>query len=186
MIGSIVSKFYKENASTSLISKDLLVNLIEFEALLKKGKVKDFNAVIVYSDKGLSAKEAVKSSTVQYIGNLKQGNCKSEPPSLVHYLWIGDTKSDKKSILKQASIEKNNIIKLKYYHTSKKQKVDEILVLQIEDYNVAEKMILKADELKFTTINSMLDLSVDSNIVIDGNEVANQLGMHFIGKFELY
>lgn len=99
-------------------------------------------------------------------------------------MWIGDNKLDKKNILKQASIEKGDVIKLNYYHSSKKEKIDEILILQVEDYDVAEKMILKADELKFNMASSMLDLIVNSTIVIDGNEVANKLGMNYIAKFD--
>ncbi len=181
---AIITKYYNRSGLFSAIAKDLMLNAKEFESLLEKSKVQDFNSVIAYSDNGLSAKDAVKSSTVQYIGSLKQNSGKSATLSLVHYLWIGDTKLDKKNILKQASIEKSDVIKLNYYYCNKKEKMDQILILNVADYDVAEKMILKADEQKFNLTNSMLYISINSNIVVDGDEVGSKLGIVYVGKFE--
>lgn len=68
--------------------------------------------------------------------------------------------------------------------SSKSEKLDEILILQIEDYNIAEKMILKVEELKMITAHSMLELVVKGTIEIHGEKIADMLGMKYIGKFD--
>ncbi|WP_132226003.1 hypothetical protein [Pedobacter sp. ok626] len=100
-----------------------------------------------------------------------------------HHLWVGESKLDKKNILRQAGIDKDNVVKLNYYHTAKSDNLDKILILQVKDYNVAEKMILKVDEMKILIANSMLDLLVKGSLKIEGESIADALGMKYIGKF---
>ena len=72
---------------------------------------------------------------------------------------------------------------MNYNHTPKSRKLDEILILEIKGYSVAEKMILKVDEMKIVTANSMLNLVIKGNLKIDGEKIADILGMKYIGKF---
>lgn len=181
----MIMKYYKESVDIKTIAHDILVDEKEFAALCKKYKISDFNSVIAYEDNGLSEKSAFGSKTVKYVGKLLQASENiSSGDSEVHHLWVGENKLDKKNILKQAEIDKNKVIKLNYYHTAKSGKLDEILILQVEDYIVAEKMILKVDELKILLANSILDLVLKGNLKIDGEKTADILGMKYIGKFD--
>jgi hypothetical protein len=180
----MIMKYYKKAVDIKTAAHDILVDEKELEVLLKKHNINEFNSVIAYEDNDLSEKKASGSKTVKYIGKLLQASGEeTASDSEVHYLWVGENKLDKKNILKQAEIDKNNVVKLNYYHASKSGKLDEILILQVEDYNVAEKMILTVDEMKIITANSMLDIIVKGNIKIDGEKIADALGMKYIGKF---
>jgi hypothetical protein len=170
--------------NTADVCADILVDNQAFEDLCRKHKINNFNAVIAYEDSDLTKKQASSSETVQYIGKLQQISEEHDLDSDVHYLWIGENTLDKKNILKQAEINKEDVIKLNYYHTPKSTRLDEILILQVEDYNVAEKMILKTDELKITTANSILDLIIKGNKKIEAEKIGNMLGMKYIGTFD--
>ncbi|GAA5098626.1 hypothetical protein GCM10023210_35010 [Chryseobacterium ginsengisoli] len=182
----MIMKYYKKPVDIKTVAHDILVDEKEFESLCKKHKISDFNSVIAYEDSDLSEKKASGSTAVKYIGQLQQASDENlSEDSTVHHLWIGENKIDKKNILKQAEIDKDKVIKLNYYHTAKSEKLDEILILQVEDYNVAEKMILKVDTMKITTANSMLDLAVKGNLKLDGEKIGSALEMKYIGKFDL-
>jgi len=181
----MIMKYYKKSVDIKTVAHDILVDEKELQALCKKHKISDFNSAIAYEDNDLSEKKAAGSTTVKYIGQLQQTSDENlSDDSIVHHLWVGENKLDKKNILKQAEIDKDKVIKLNYYHTAKSGKLDEILVLQVEDYNVAEKMILKVDTMKIITANSMLDVVVKGNSKIDGEKIADVLGMKYIGKFD--
>lgn len=180
----IVMRYYRKPVDIKAISRDILVGQTELEPLLKKSKTSIFNSVIAYQDKGLTEKAASGSRTVKYIGNLAEGTGNLADAAAVHHLWIGENKLDKKNIIKQAGIDKDKLIKLNYYHTAKGGKVDELLILQVEEYNVAEKMILKADEMQLLTASSILELVVQSKVKIDGDSLADVWGMKYIGKFD--
>lgn len=89
----------------------------------------------------------------------------------------------KKNILKQAGIDKDSVIKLNYHSQSKSVKLDEMLVLQVEDFNVAEKMILKVDKMKIVSAHAMLDLVMKGESQVEPEQVALALGMSYVGKF---
>lgn len=181
----MIMKYYKTSVDNKTVAHDILVDESEFEALCKKHKISGFNSVIAYEDNDLNEKAALGSRTVKYIGKLQGVSSEySSDGSSVHHLWVGDNKLDKKNILRQAEIDKDTVIKLNYYHTAKGGKLDEILILQVEDYNVAEKMILKVDEMKIRTANAILDLVVKGGLKKDGESIADALGMRYIGKFD--
>lgn len=180
----MVIKYYKTPVDHKAVAHDIIVDEKEFEALCKKFKASSFNSVIAYGNNGLNEKAALGSRTVKYIGKLPAASDEDlSDGSSFHYLWVGENKLDKKNILKQAGIDKGEVIKLNYYHTAKSDKLDKILILQVKDNNVAEKMILKADEMKILTASSMLDLLVKGGFKIDGESIADALGMKYIGKF---
>ncbi|MEC3875492.1 immunity 22 family protein [Chryseobacterium salviniae] len=179
----MIMKFYKKEAIITQVSDDILVDNTLFEDLCRKHKIKTFNAVIAYEDHSLTEKNASSSKTVTYIGKLPQITNDDESDAEIHYLWIGENKLEKKDIPKQAGISREDFVQLNYYYTPKSGRLDEILILQVEDYNVAEKMILKAEELKLTTTHSILDLIVKGNKKIDAEKIGNFLGMKYIGRF---
>lgn len=45
-------------------------------------------------------------------------------------------------------------------------------------------MILKVDQLKIITANSILELVVNGTIELDGEKISDRLGMNYIGKFD--
>ena len=180
----MIMKYYKNSLNIKTIANDIGVDKNELETLLRGHSFIGFNAVVAFEDNDLDEKDASRSETIKYIGKLAQFSHQSLSDYEVHYLWIGDNKIDKKNILQQAALNKKDIIKLNYYHTSKSEKLDEILILQIEDYNIAEKMILKAEELRMITAHSVLELVVKGSIEIHGEKIADMLGMKYIGKFD--
>lgn len=181
----MIIKYYKKPVDIKSVAHDFLVDGIELEALCKKQNINDFNSVIAYEDSHLTKKKASGSITLKYVGQLEQvTDEKLSDDSTIHYLWVGENKLDKKNILKEAEIDKAKVIKFNYYHNSKAGKLDEILILQVEDYNVAEKMILKVDEMKILTAHSILDIAVKGNLKMDGEKIAQALGMKYIGSFD--
>ena len=180
----MVMKYYKIPVDHKTVAHDILADEKEFESLCKKIKAGSFNSVIAYDDNGLNEKAALGSRTVKYIGKLPSASDEDlSGDSSFHYLWVGENKLDKKNILGHAGIDKSKVVKTNYYHTAKSDKLDNILILQVKDYHVAEKMILKADEMNILTANSMLDLLVKGELEIDVESVADALGMKYIGKF---
>jgi hypothetical protein len=180
----MIMKYYKNSLDIKTIANDIGVDKNELETLLRGHSFIDFNSVVAIEVNDLDEKDASRSETIKYIGKLAQFSDQSLSDYEVHYLWIGDHRIDKKNILQQAALNKKDIIKLNYHHTSKSEKLDEILILQIEDYNIAEKMILKVEELRMMMAHSMLQLVVKSTIEIHGEKIADMLGMKYIGKFD--
>lgn len=180
----MIMKYYKNSLNIITIANDIGVDKNELETLLRGHNFIGFNSVVVIENNDLDEKDASRSETIKYIGKLTQSSDRSLSDYEVHYLWIGDNKIDKKNILQQAALNKKDIIKLNYHHTSKSEKLDEILILQIDDYNIAEKMILKVGELRMITAHSMLELVVKGTIEIHGKKIADMLGMKYIGKFD--
>ncbi|AZB25083.1 MULTISPECIES: immunity 22 family protein [Bacteroidota] len=181
---AMIMKYYNESIDINTVANDILIDKRELEILCKKHKINDFNSVVAYQSNDLAEKDASGSKTVKYIGKVPQVSIEAATDVKIHYLWIGDHKIDKNNILKQAAIDKKSVVKVNYFHTAKKGKLDEVLILQIEDYNVAEKMILKVDELNLHTANSILDLIVKGAINLDGEQIGNLLNMKYIGKFD--
>lgn len=182
---AMIMKYYRKPVDIREIARDILVDEKELESLRKKNKINDFNSVIAYEDNSLSKKAAAGSQTVNYIGQLMQASDEnSSDSSAIHHLWVGENKLDKKNIIKQIGIDKDKLIKINYYHAGKSGKLDEILILQIEDFNVAEKMILKVDKMKIPTASSMLELILPGSVKINGEDIADVLGMKYVGKFD--
>jgi len=180
----MVIKFYKIPVDHKTVAQDILVDEKEFDALCEVFKTRSFNSVIAYEDNDLNEKAALGSRTIKYIGKLPATSDEDlSDGSYFHYLWVSESKLDKKNILRQAGIDNGNVVKLNYYYTAKSEKLDEILILQIEDYSVAEKMILKADEMKILAASSILHLLVKGTFKIDGESTADALEMKYIGKF---
>ncbi|WP_293938254.1 immunity 22 family protein [Sphingobacterium sp. UBA5996] len=177
-------KYYDNPVNSKIVADDICIDQNELEVRLRQHGLIDWNAIITLEDNNLDVKDASRSKKIHYIGNLTQLSYQTASDQQVHYLWIGHNKINKKNIIQQTGLDKKDSIKLNYHHSSKSGNLDEILMLKIEDYNIAEKMILKVDELKMITTNSILEIVVNGTIDIDGKEVAETLGMAYIGKFD--
>ena len=180
----MVIKYYPTAVDLKTAVHDLILDQKEVEALCEKHKFSGFNTLIAYENPDLKEKAALRSRILKYIGEIGMADDEAlTESSSFHYLWVGDTKLDKKNILKQAGIDKAEVVKLNYYHADRSAKLDEILILQVEDYQIAEEMILKVEEMKLLTTNSMLDILVKGSFRVDGERIADVLGMQYIGKF---
>ncbi|EGW30718.1 uncharacterized protein SPAPADRAFT_67966 [Spathaspora passalidarum NRRL Y-27907] len=162
----MIIKYYPQE-DIAIIASDLSVDKRELEALFKKKNIKKFNSVIAYEGADLTEEQASNSMGVVYIGNLVM---KSASALQAHYLWVGDKKLDKKTILKHAGIRKDSLIKLSYNHASSPRNVDEML-------------ILKVDNLNIITVNSILELILKGDVRVDDERIGGALGMTYIGKF---
>lgn len=60
-----------------------------------------------------------------------------------------------------------------------------MIIMQVEDFHVAESMILKVDDMQISpTENAILDLIVYEKSKIDALAIGSALGMTYIGKFD--
>ncbi|GEP89745.1 Immunity protein 22 [Chitinophaga terrae (ex Kim and Jung 2007)] len=193
----MIIKYYSKAVDIDTIAEDTLTDADELKKLWKKHKLKDVNAVIVYEDDDLSTKSAAKSTGLKYLGKVTNTS-ESEDETGVHYLWVGEKETLSKKfikhiadeekllelLIKEMRIEDEEEADINFYYNPKKEKLDEMLINQVEDYNIAEKMILKADEMKVTTTaNCILDISMDASVLIDETRIAAALGMKYIGRF---
>lgn len=176
---ALIIKYYSKTVEIATVANDVLVPVEALEKLYNKTQLTAFNAVVAYADSDLTKAAASKTVAVTYLGGVRANSASAE----VHYLWVGDARPDKKTILKQVGIDKDALIKLNYHSESKSSKLDEMLVMQVEDFGVAEKMILSVDKMKIVSAHSMIDLVVKNDAKIDAEKVALALGMTYVGKF---
>lgn len=193
----MIIKYYSKATDVESIAEDTLTDVDELKKLWKKHKLADVNAVIVYEADDLKTKNASKTSELTYLG--KVTNISQEEEGGVHYLWIGETATLSKKltkhltdqdkllevIIKESRMEDDEEAEINFYYNPEKEKLDEMLITQVEDYSIAEKMILKVDEMQLSpTANAILDLVMDENIIIDPAKIGTALGMKYIGRFE--
>lgn len=193
----MIAIYYDDSVSAGTLAEDTLTDPATLKKLLDKSTLPGINAAIVYDDNQLSAESAAKSTSTRYLGKIKVA-ANETGNSGIHYLWVGEKEklstgianmfNDKqaltKAILTETGLNKNSVIQVNVYFSDKKEKLDEMLITRVEDYNVAEKMILKADEMKLPPLaNIIIDLVVNEKQKIDGAKTGTALGMGFVGKF---
>lgn len=194
----MVAIYYDGSVNAGTLAEDTRTDPATLGKLLGKSTLPDINAVIVYDDNQLSAESAAKSSSTRYLGKVKVIGTDETDNAEVHHLWVGEKESlntgvagmlnDNKRLIKtiiaETGLNKNDVINISLYFNDKKEKLDEMLITQVEDYNVAEKMILKADEMKLPLLaNIIIDLVVNGKQKIDGAKTGTALGMKYVGKF---
>ena len=177
----MVYRHYRRMPNIAILAKDLGVDAKALAALYKKQESPAFNAAILYEDKQLKAKGAAKASTLTYLGTLPQDEAAKGP---THYLWVGSTKYSRTDITKTLGIAKDGIADITFHFTAKPTRLDEMLILQVKEMDVAERMILKVDAMKLSTANAILDVSLNHGVTLDGSAVASALGIQFIGTFD--
>lgn len=102
----------------------------------------------------------------------------------IHHLWVGEKNLNSKDVLKATGLETPELININFYYNKIAEKLDEMIIIQVQDYIIAENMILKMDEMKIpTTANAMLDLILENDAEINGEQVGAILGMQYIGIF---
>nr|WP_315418379.1 hypothetical protein [uncultured Pedobacter sp.] len=73
----------------------------------------------------------------------------------------------KDKIAEILGVNEKIIEEVNYYYTENREKVDEITIIHVEDYNIAEKMILKVDALDVNSnTNLMLEVISDQYLKI--------------------
>lgn len=154
------------------------------------------NVLVAYENTDLTQESASKAEKLTYLGQINSLSTSDDKTDLnKHYLWIGknEISSDVVDSLKNKDVDKGRIAKIlgidaqiikeiNFYYTENKEKVDEIIITHVEDYNIAEKMILKADKLAInSTTNLMLELISHQDLKID---IDDKLGLSYIGDFQ--
>lgn len=189
---AIIVRFYDHFVEVATVANDTLTDKAVLEKLWRKQLPNNVNAVIAYEDKSLNAKNAAKASHVNYLGKADKilaGNAE------VHHLWVGEKETlskkvadfmdDAKAIIRVTGINKEEVIKVNLYYNDKKEKLDEMIITQVEDFSIAEDMILKVDKMEISaTANALLDLVAHKHSTIDGPGISAALGMKYIGRFE--
>ena len=101
-----------------------------------------------------------------------------------HYLWTGTAKLSKAEIIKSTGRKDKEIDSLTFHHAKEKKRIDEIIMLEVQDFDLAERMILQLDSMGiFPTANAILILSLDNSLKINIEEISKTLGMDFIAEF---
>ncbi|MBC9911780.1 immunity 22 family protein [Chitinophaga varians] len=189
---AIIVRYYDHFVEVTTVAHDTLTDKAALEKLWKKQLPNNVNVVIAYEDKNLNAKNATKTSLVDYLGKVGSVTANSAE---VHHLWVGERETlseqvvdfmgDAKAIIKATGINKEEVIKVNLYYNDRKEKLDEMIITQVEDFSIAEDMILKVDKMDISaTANALLDLVARKGSAIDGLRISAALGMRYIGRFE--
>lgn len=177
--------YYKNAVSNNSIAEDLCVDEGELAKLLKKNKLGDITSIITYQDNDLDKKSAAGTTMVLYLGTIARVT-ETHAEAGIHHLWVGENNLDKKVIRQTIGLEDSDILKINFHFSKKKQRLDEMIITHVDDFNIAEKMILKADEMKAPVeCNAILDLYLNGNPKIDVDKIARFLGTTYIGRFEV-
>jgi len=183
---SMIMKYYQDAIEIRALAKDILADEEELGNVWKKHTINNANAVIAYKVNDLSEEDASNSKTVEYLGKITRISAASTDDFGVHHLWVGRYDFEKEEIKEIIDVDENEIIDLNFYYSYMKEKLDDMIINRIEDFNVAEKMILKADEMKIPNeVNAILDLFLNETSEIDGKKIGMNLGMKYIGRFEV-
>lgn len=181
----MILTFYDHQAEFNAIAKDILVDAAQLEKLFKKGKLENCNAIIAYEDNSLKLKKTSDPTLFKYLGQLNNPETSTgSKTGMSHYLWTGAVQLSKAEIIKSTGLKNKEISDLKFCYSKEKKRIDEMLILEIQDYDLAESMILKVDSLGISpTANAVLVLSLDNSFKIDIEETNKALGMDFIAEF---
>ncbi|QNN41980.1 immunity 22 family protein [Pedobacter roseus] len=192
----IMLKYYQKHQSIHAILNDVPGDGSEFLKLGEELGLDRINVLIAYENTDLTQESASKAEKLTYLGQINNLSTSDDKTDLnKHYLWIGKNEIssnvldslknkdvDKERIAKILGIDAQIIKEINFYYTENKEKVDEIIITHVEDYNIAEKMILKADKLAInSTTNLMLELISHQDLKIDIND---KLGLSYIGDFQ--
>jgi hypothetical protein len=191
----IVLKYYQDQQQINHILDDVPGNSEEFLGLCEKYGIGNTNVLIAYENRDLNQEAASKAEKLLYLGQIESLPVSGEVTGLItHYLWVGENeissiildslnKGEELSedkIAEILGIDRKAINTVNIYYTADKKRADEIIVIQVEDYIVAEQMVLKAGELGITSTNLMLELISNQNLIINPE---NKLGLIYIGDF---
>ncbi|MDI4648031.1 immunity 22 family protein [Cohnella hashimotonis] len=186
-------QYYGKSVDADRIVDAIVADREELGRLWNRHRLDRVNALIAYEDKDLSTESASKSIRTTYLGKVNRNTPNHEiGGAVVHYLWVGESETLSihsseavRKEIKKLNIDEDAIVNIHFYYSNKKEKLDEMIIMQVEDFNVAESMILKVDELQVSpTANAILDLIVYEPFKIDGSAIGSALGMAYIGKFD--
>ncbi|QJB39411.1 immunity 22 family protein [Chitinophaga oryzae] len=190
---AIIVRYYDNFIDAAVVAEDTNADEAALAKLWKKHKPADVNALIAYGDNELSAKKAAGTKRMQYLGSVEETVAGDAG---VHHLWVGEKEmltekaagfknGQPKKIIKALGLNEQEVAAITFYYSGQKEKPDEMIITQIEDFTIAEKMILKADKMKITAaVNALLDIVVNKCAAIDAAAMSDVLGMKYIGKFE--
>lgn len=118
-----------------------------------------------------------------YLGCIEEDGRKSDSISQ-HYLWAGETKVNKNEALKMINLTEDQLITIECQYASYKKRLDEFIVIEVPDFNLAERMVLAADSGNFPKeASTILLITTKPGLSIDGLHVGKLLGLEFIGSF---
>jgi len=178
--------FTLDGLSIPKVASAIQADASQLYNLVNESGIGDFNALIAYDDQHLSPK--LQHSTpvkMSYLGFLTNETTIKNGCFPKHYLWAGEAKLTKNAVLKITGLTTDQIIDIQCYYSKNKRLLDEIIILEVTDIDMAERFILVADAGNLAKeSNSMLLITLKANVNLDGTEVAKLLGMDFIGFLE--
>ncbi|MFD2287598.1 hypothetical protein GJU39_20510 [Pedobacter petrophilus] len=191
----IVLKYYHKRQQINDVLNDVPGNTSAFLKLYEENSIDSINVLIAYENHDLNQESASKTEKLIYLGAIPGLSDNDDKANLnTHYLWLGkdetsssileslndDKQLSKDKIAEILGIDRQIIKEVNFYYTENKENVDEIIMTQVEDYNIAEQMILKVDELGVnSTTNLMLDLIVSQYLKFE----ENKHNLVYIGSF---
>lgn len=161
----LVYKYYSRPADAEILARDIPGDIKEIKKLFKSKKLSACNAFIAYQDSNINANALPDSALLNYLGQINGNNADHDSGAgLRHYLWIGSNKLSKVQIVKATRLNDSEIKNIHFYYDKVPKRIDEIIILEVPDVELAEQMILKADASAASTeTNAMLLLSLDKN-----------------------
>lgn len=184
---ALVMRYFQKAVGADRMAKDIPAGESQLQALFDKHGLDKANALIAYEAKGLSKKSASRSASVRYLGQIEPHSGDAEASARhVHHLWVGrrPLDVDKARIVEHIGIARAEIVGVTFSRSDEARRLDATLAIQVEDFSVAEKMILAIDDMKLApTAYAVLNVILDARVQIAGDTIGSALGMRYIGKF---
>lgn len=182
---ALTVKYVRAPVTVDLLCKQLPVAKDEVQALFARRHIGEANALIAYQDQALTQKDASRSTSMQYVGQVAQTSGEAgveERP--VHHLWTGMTSQSKAQIIARLGVAAADIRSVNTVFSKKMKRLDEMIAIHVDDQAIAESMILTLDQMKIEpTAHAIVDVVMNHDLNIDGDGVGAAFGLRYIGKF---
>ncbi|WP_316846932.1 immunity 22 family protein [Pedobacter psychrodurus] len=180
----MIFKYYDDLVDINTIARDSQVDTEQLRKLFKKNKMETCNAIIAYQDKSLNPKQFSYQGLLRYLGQLDHPESNSKT-NLKHYLWTGEVKVSPAQIIKSTGLQNSEIKNINFYYNKAKKRLDEIIIMEVQDLDLAERMILEVDDMYISpTSNAILVLTLNKDIGINAQQIGQALGLDFISEFD--
>ncbi|EDM38512.1 hypothetical protein PBAL39_20605 [Pedobacter sp. BAL39] len=181
----MIFKYYNHLVDADTIAKDLHVDSQQLSKLFEAYKIENCNAVIAYHEDNLKLKKTSQPTLLKHLGQLDNPEMPAGSKTIKsHYLWIGAVKLSKAEIIKSTGLKGKEIDSLNFHYSKEKKRIDETIMLEVQDFDLAERMVLNLDHMGISpTAHAVLLLSADNSFKIDIEEISKTLGMDFIAEF---
>lgn len=94
------------------------------------------------------------------------------------------TNQSKAKIVAALGVSQADVGSVNFVFTRQQKRLDETIILNVHDLEVAESMILALDRMKIEPMaHAVLDVVLNRDLSIDAEGMGSALGLKYIGKF---